>query len=384
VPPREPLVTLVDASFGFDHSAGPNLVDVSLAVHPGMRLLVLGPAGSGKSALLAGIAGRLRPLAGTRSTARRLQMLFWDTTVRDDSLNIENESPLDFLVRHGGGDDASCEEILSSISIDPHAARRPLTCLSSGERTLLTIATLAAAPKHLLIFDEPAAFLGHAFIDVVTEALAPSRWPGALVFTSSTWHCCEALQPTHIGHIAGDHLHVVQRPLQKEDFVLIGGVPNGCAPSPPMITLGGGTATEPSSAEELWDDDAMLARATEVGRPVASSLNGQGSCIQWQCSSDSMAATVAMSMAMLREMGVPREEAFRAFQAGTAALSSVLAAESDSTGTPRMDEDDDDEMRLESSSVELEERARALDAATIEVDDATDGGGRPKKRHARS
>ena len=66
-----------------------------------------------------------------------------------------------------------------------------------------------------------------------------------------------------------------------------------------------------------------------------------------------MAATMAMSMAMMREMGMAQDEAFSAMQTGAAALRSVLAADRAISGRPRSAQEGEDEdeagMRLEAS-----------------------------------
>jgi ABC-type transport system involved in cytochrome c biogenesis ATPase subunit len=445
-PPPPPaggtLVALDACSFAYEPD-GPAALSVTLAIQSGMRVLVDGVTGAGKSLLLRALAGRLRPCTGTRSTGRFVQLLYWEDSLRSSDLE-DVETPLEFVVRLGGGDDAACAEVLSSIGIDHFAARRPCSSLSSGERTLLTIAALAVAPKHLLLLDEPAAFLGRAAIDMLAEALAPERWPGALVFASSSPHLREALRPTHVAivhggrvelhalrlhgswpsHRAGetDETRCPERECPRLHHHLpaggSGGMARVMAGAPPLGATGGDGATggatggdgaapavggtrEPplgggggDDDDMLWDADELPTKPTKPSsdelptnptKPSADELptaravpsassEGMGSCgLSWLSGTDSMAATMAMSMAMMREMGMAQDEAFSAMQAGAAALRSVLAADRAVSGRPRdaqEDEDDDESDETDESGMRLE----ASPAPAARADGSHSGG----------
>jgi energy-coupling factor transporter ATP-binding protein EcfA2 len=216
LPTPDPLVSLEEASVGWDTLAPPVLTGINLTIRPAMRLLLLGPTGGGKSALLAALAGHLEPLAGARTAGRGVQLLLWDQGCRE-ALDDER-TPVDFLLRLTGGDRADALTLLKSLGLDPFAASRACACLSSGERTLVALATLAAAPKHLLLLDDPAAFLGAAAIDALATCLSPASWAGALVFTTASRRLAEALQPTHTARIVQGRLHLLPRPPCDADF----------------------------------------------------------------------------------------------------------------------------------------------------------------------
>lgn len=354
-PGAEPLLSLTNVTLTYAEDA-PVLVDVDLAITPGMRVLLLGVTGVGKSTLLHALAGRLRPRAGTRTVGRLVQTLYWDQTAREGcgGADPDAEVPLDFLVRLGGGDDATCEAALASVGIDGLAARRPTACLSSGERTLLMLAALSTAPKHLLLLDEPAAFLGRAAVDALGAALAPEVWPGALVFTSSSAHCCEALRPTHVAHVAHGRVRLAPSPLWTEDevaavaaFSSSGDVGAAAVAGPSALRVGmaggaGGTAVYmPDDDEEMLDDAAAAAVPMAASTAASTATAAAGAGIAGGV--DSMAATMAMSMAMLKEMGVPADEAFAAMQTGAVALQSVLSAEQAATSTAQSAAHEDDD-----------------------------------------
>mgnify|MGYP002630803810 CR=1 FL=1 len=216
-PGPDPLLTLSNVSLSFDPASTPPLSAINLTVRPGMRLLLHGPIASGKSTLLHGLAGRLLPLSGTRTTGRWVQMLLWDQTARE-GLGAEEESPLQFVQRGGSVDESAALETLLSLGLDPWAARRPCCCLSSGERTLVALASIALIPRHLLLLDNPTVFLGAAAARRLVEALAPERWSGALVVSSSSRAFCEALHPTHVAQLCNGTIHLLERPPCAADW----------------------------------------------------------------------------------------------------------------------------------------------------------------------
>ena len=243
-PAPDPLLTLTDVNLGFDATAPPTLTSVSLALRPGDRLLLLGPNGSGKSTLLHGLAGRLRPRAGRREPGRFLQLLLWDQAQRED-FEPDEESPVDFFVRlsSGGTDEEAALETLRDLGLDQFAARRPCSCLSSGERTLMALGVLGLAPRHLLLLDEPAAFLGPSAIAKVADTLA--GWPGAIVVSSGSRAFCEALRPTRVARLIGGSIHMQERPPNEEDWGL-----GWAAPSQRL------SGKRPREAAEAADDAA--------------------------------------------------------------------------------------------------------------------------------
>jgi len=220
-PPAPPeLVALHDATLSAsnDPDTSPVLDAVTLSLRPGMRLLLIGPTGAGKSTLMRALSGAIRPRSGQRFGARWLQQLSWDQTSRE-ALNSDEDTPLNFLGRLLGGDEVDVLSLLDTLGIDRFAAARPCCCLSSGERTLVTLAALTHAPKHLILLDEPAAYLGPAALETLALTLGPDKWPGSLVFATGSRYLCTALQPTHTAIVWGGAVRLLERPPMDADFV---------------------------------------------------------------------------------------------------------------------------------------------------------------------
>lgn len=145
--------------------------DVSMQLHRGEVVALLGPNGSGKTTCFYSIAGLVTPEGGkvivdgrdvTRLPMYRRARLgigylpqensiFRGMTVENNILAVLELSEPDRKRRSG-----RLEELLNEFSID-HLRRAPALALSGGERRRVEIARcLAADPKYLLL-DEPFA-----------------------------------------------------------------------------------------------------------------------------------------------------------------------------------------------------------------------------------
>jgi len=145
--------------------------DVSMQLHRGEVVALLGPNGSGKTTCFYSIAGLVTPEGGkvivdgrdvTRLPMYRRARLgigylpqensiFRGMTVENNILAVLELSEPDRKRRNG-----RLEELLNEFSID-HLRRAPALALSGGERRRVEIARcLAADPKYLLL-DEPFA-----------------------------------------------------------------------------------------------------------------------------------------------------------------------------------------------------------------------------------
>jgi len=144
---------------------------VSMQLHRGEVVALLGPNGSGKTTCFYSIAGLVTPEGGkvivdgrdvTRLPMYRRARLgigylpqensiFRGMTVENNILAVLELSEPDRKRRNG-----RLEELLNEFSID-HLRRAPALALSGGERRRVEIARcLAADPKYLLL-DEPFA-----------------------------------------------------------------------------------------------------------------------------------------------------------------------------------------------------------------------------------
>lgn len=165
-----PKIQIEDFSLTFgDRSLFENF---SLTVHAGEKILLAGPSGSGKSSLLASVAGFLKPNKGiiridgealTPSTvwALRRQLAyvpqnvdFGDSTVQDwvdETLVFRNNSDI-----------SSAEglmEELSALGLNKDILAQRSSDISGGERQRVALAMALFLNRSLLLLDEPSSAL---------------------------------------------------------------------------------------------------------------------------------------------------------------------------------------------------------------------------------
>jgi len=154
----------------------PILTDVSLTLHPGEVLCLLGPNGVGKTTLFKTLLRLLPPLAGriliggedtetwsVRRFARHVGYVPqvhtqpFPFTLRDVAA-MGRTARFGAFAAPGRADMAAADAALDSLGI-AHLAERPYTAVSGGERQLALIARALAQDTRMLVLDEPTANL---------------------------------------------------------------------------------------------------------------------------------------------------------------------------------------------------------------------------------
>ncbi len=157
------------------------LAETSLAVSPGESLAVIGPSGSGKSSLLALLAGIAAPtggevsldgkaLAGVAGPAHGVAIVLQGYGLVPLLTAAEN---LEVALRAAGVAPAdagpAAREALSEVGLDAHADQL-VEELSGGQQQRTAVARALAIKPRLLIADEPTAEL-----DPASRALVLAR-----------------------------------------------------------------------------------------------------------------------------------------------------------------------------------------------------------------
>lgn len=163
----------------YSHALKPALDDVSLTLHRGEGLALLGESGSGKSTLgravlrlLRGAQGRvwlddveLTALHGAalRNMRKRIGVVFQDPYASLDPRMRVAEIVAEPLRIHGIGDAASrlakVGELLTAVGLDPDMGARWPHQFSGGQRQRIAIARALACDPDLLVCDEAVSAL---------------------------------------------------------------------------------------------------------------------------------------------------------------------------------------------------------------------------------
>jgi ATP-binding cassette subfamily C protein CydD len=185
---RQDIICLQDVTVCYPGRDRPALDDVSLAIHPGDRITLTGPSGSGKSSLLALLLRFCDPAAGTITAGRselttipadewRAQIawvpqdphLFAATVAQNIGLGRPGASPEELARAAGLAGAAEFIEVLPQ-GYDTPLGERGLR-LSAGQRQRIAIARAFLRDAPLLLLDEPTAHLDPLSASQIRQAL---------------------------------------------------------------------------------------------------------------------------------------------------------------------------------------------------------------------
>jgi len=200
---QNPLIALdnVSLTLGAGEVRTHILKSISLRLEPGTSVAVLGPSGSGKSSLMAVIAGLERPDAGrveldgqdlallgedalARLRGRSLGIILQAFHLLPTMTALENVAvPLELAGANNARERARAE--LEAVGLGHRLAHYPAQ-LSGGEQQRVAIARATAPRPCLLLADEPTGNLdsrtGAGIVDLLFER-AGAAGAGLLVIT---------------------------------------------------------------------------------------------------------------------------------------------------------------------------------------------------------
>jgi manganese/zinc/iron transport system ATP- binding protein len=177
----DPIVSFQDVALGYD--GRPVLEGLTLDIHPGDFIALLGLNGSGKSTILKGMAGILQPLRGRiRSVLNgrpvrfgyvpqreTIEMVFPLTVFQVALMGTYGRVGLGWPVTH-----IERERVRACLADAGMGdlGRKPFTSLSGGQRQRVLIARALAAEPDLLLLDEPLSGIDLRAAQVIMELIA--------------------------------------------------------------------------------------------------------------------------------------------------------------------------------------------------------------------
>ena len=234
--------------------------DVSLQVHRGEALALVGESGCGKSSLGRTLIGLTQPTSGEvlfdghrisglsdhalRPWRARMQMVFQDSSAAFNPRRTVGESLAEPLRIHGRKNiRARVDDLLDQVGLARSVADRYPHEFSGGQRQRLNIARALVLGPDLLVADEPVSAL-----DVSVQAQIVNLFRDlraslgvACVFISHDLsvvrQMADRIAVMYLGSIVeeGDGLEVLDRPAHPYTKALLDAVPRPDRPLPPPL-----------------------------------------------------------------------------------------------------------------------------------------------------
>jgi phospholipid/cholesterol/gamma-HCH transport system ATP-binding protein len=184
-----PVVEFENVSIKFD--VKPVLHNISFSVERGQTLIILGPAGCGKSVLMKLANGLLRPdsgkirIFGKEITTMREQDLYelrahigmvFQESALFDSLNVEDNVAYRLSEEHVPEDEAHARvvEALKFVELEHAIAKYPSE-LSGGMRRRVSIARAIISNPDLILYDSPTGGLDPITSTTIIELCMKQR-----------------------------------------------------------------------------------------------------------------------------------------------------------------------------------------------------------------
>jgi len=161
---------------------------LTLDVHPGETLVLLGKSGGGKSVFLRHLIGLMRPVSGSilfeeqeittlkerelEPVRRKIGMLFQDGALFD-SMNVFDNVAFPLRERGEKNPEIIREKVarsLAMVNMTGHEHKMPVN-LSGGMRKRVALARAIISPPDVILYDEPTAGLDPIVSDSINRLI---------------------------------------------------------------------------------------------------------------------------------------------------------------------------------------------------------------------
>jgi len=165
---EQKVLTLDAISLAFEDEIV--LVDASLTVERGQKIVLVGPNGSGKSTLLRVAMGELDPEDGQVLWAERAVPGYYEQH-QDEALSPERTVLEEVQAVAAGATEQHVRTVLGEFLFTGDDVFKPIAVLSGGERSRVALAKFLIQPTNVLLLDEPTNHLDKATRESLMRAL---------------------------------------------------------------------------------------------------------------------------------------------------------------------------------------------------------------------
>jgi ATP-binding cassette subfamily F protein 3 len=154
---------------------------LSLSIHAGDRVCVVGPNGRGKTTLLKILAGQLSPVKGAVNYHPAVVHGFYEQT-NIQTLHDANTIEQEMLNCHPDLDRQQARNICGAMLFEGDDALKKISVLSGGEKARVMLGKILATPVNLLLLDEPTNHLDMESCDALVAAI--DNFDGAVIMVT--------------------------------------------------------------------------------------------------------------------------------------------------------------------------------------------------------
>ncbi|MDI9855053.1 ATP-binding cassette domain-containing protein [Comamonas sp. 17RB] len=196
-----PMLAISDAAFGYADDEGQTttiLTGVNRSVLAGQRIGILGANGQGKSTLVKTIARTMKPLAGSVTEGKGLNIGYFAQQELD--VLRPSDNPLEHMIRLARdlGPDAKqpsreqdLRNFLGTFNFSGDMVKQTVGTMSGGEKARLVLAMIVWQRPNLLLLDEPTNHLDLATREALAMAL--NDFDGTVMLVSHDRHLLRAV-----------------------------------------------------------------------------------------------------------------------------------------------------------------------------------------------